>query len=281
MIEDTFQRYVEGISPFDLEAMWRKAYSSGYTQRPDASLQGVMSGLEIALWDIIGKATGRPVYELLGGKVHEKLRSYTYIYPDASKGQDSSIYWNAEASAERAAYYAGLGFTGIKFDPAAPYSAFDPRQPSLELMELCRKFCKLIREAVGNKADLLFGTHGQFTTSGPSVLPGMCLNLTTRCGSRNRHRPKSRKRWLSLHVEHRCPSRQANASSPNMNLPACWNAEPRRSCKWHWVAWAASWKPRRSRAWRKPITRRSRRTCMRARLRRSPTSIMQRRCPTS
>jgi 2-dehydro-3-deoxyphosphogalactonate aldolase len=59
-----------------------------------------------------------------------------------------------------------LGFTGIKFDPAAPYSAFDPRQPSLETLELCGKFCKLIREAVGTKADLLFGTHGQFTTSG-------------------------------------------------------------------------------------------------------------------
>ncbi len=166
MIEDTFGRYVQGMNPFDIEAMWRKAYSSGYTQRPDASLQGVMSGLEIALWDIMGKATGRPVYELLGGKVHEKLRSYTYIYPDYLKGQDDQIFWNAEQSAERAAQYAKMGFTGIKFDPAAPYSAFDPRQPSLESMELCRKFCKLIREAVGNKADLLFGTHGQFTTSG-------------------------------------------------------------------------------------------------------------------
>ncbi len=166
MIEDTFQRYVLGMNPFDLEAMWRKAYSSGYTQRPDASLQGVMSGLEIALWDIMGKATSRPVYELLGGKVHEKLRSYTYIYPDRNKGQDDSIFWNPEQSAERAAQYAKMGFTGIKFDPAAPYSAFDPRQPSLESMELCRKFCKLIREAVGNKADLLFGTHGQFTASG-------------------------------------------------------------------------------------------------------------------
>ncbi len=98
--------------------------------------------------------------------MHEKLRSYTYIYPDLAKGQTDAIYWNAEASAERAAHYAKLGFTGIKFDPAAPYSAFDPRQPSLESMELCAKFCKLIREAVGNKADLLFGTHGQFTAAG-------------------------------------------------------------------------------------------------------------------
>ena len=166
MIEDTFARYVLGMNPFDLETMWRRAYSSGYTQRPDATLQGVMSGLEIALWDIMGKATGRPVYELLGGKVHEKLRSYTYIYPDYAKGQDETIFWNAEQSAERAAAYVKQGFTGIKFDPAAPYSAFDPRQPSLESMELCRKFCKLIRDAVGTKADLLFGTHGQFTPAG-------------------------------------------------------------------------------------------------------------------
>ncbi|NJM30916.1 MAG: mandelate racemase/muconate lactonizing enzyme family protein [Rhizobiales bacterium] len=165
-IEDVFVRYVEGTDPFQIEALWRRVYSSGYTQRPDVSLMGVLSGIEIALWDINGKALGKPVHDLLGGKVHEKLRSYTYIYPDYDKGQDDSIFWNAEQSAERAAYYASIGFTGVKFDPAAPYSAFDPRQPSLESMELCVKFCKLIREAVGTKADLLFGTHGQFTASG-------------------------------------------------------------------------------------------------------------------
>jgi galactonate dehydratase len=166
MIEDVFRRYVLGQSPFDIEKIWRRAYSSGYTQRPDLSMMGVLSGLEIALWDIKGKALGQPVYNLMGGRVHEKLRSYTYIYPDPKKGQDASIFWNAEASAQRAADYAAMGFTGIKFDPAAPYSAFDPRQPSLESIELCAKFCKLMREAVGTKADLLFGTHGQFTPSG-------------------------------------------------------------------------------------------------------------------
>mgnify|MGYP001319160697 CR=1 FL=1 len=163
-IADLFERHVQGMDPFHLEALWRKAYGSGYTQRPDATLSGVLSGIEIALWDIKGKAVGKPVYELLGGLVHERLRSYTYIYPAAE--QDESIYWNAEASAERAAHYVKLGFTGIKFDPAAPYSPFDPRQPSLESMDLCEKFVRLIREAVGNKADLLFGTHGQFTASG-------------------------------------------------------------------------------------------------------------------
>jgi 2-dehydro-3-deoxyphosphogalactonate aldolase len=166
MIEDTFGRYVEGMDPFHIEALWRKVYGSGYTLRPDVSLMGVLSGIEIALWDIIGKETGRPVYELLGGRVHDRLRSYTYIYPDRAAGQDDSIYWNAEVSAERAAHYVSQGFTAIKFDPAAPYSVFDPRQPSLETLALSARFCKLLREAVGTKADLLFGTHGQFTASG-------------------------------------------------------------------------------------------------------------------
>ena len=60
---------------------WREAYSSGFTQRPDLTMMGVVSGLEMACWDIIGKAAGKPVYELLGGLVNERLRSYTYLYP--------------------------------------------------------------------------------------------------------------------------------------------------------------------------------------------------------
>ena len=88
MIEDVFGRHVEGMDPFHIESLWRKVYGSGYTLRPDVSLMGVLSGIEIALWDINGKALGKPVYELLGGRVHERLRSYTYIYPDIAKGQD-------------------------------------------------------------------------------------------------------------------------------------------------------------------------------------------------
>jgi 2-dehydro-3-deoxyphosphogalactonate aldolase len=164
MIADMFERHVAGMDPFHIEALWRKVYGSGFTLRPDTSVMGVLSGIEIALWDIKGKALGKPIYELLGGLVHERVRSYTYIYPTAK--QDERLYWNAEASAERAAHYVKLGFTGIKFDPAAPYSVFDPRQPSQESLALCEKFVRLIREAVGTKADLLFGTHGQFTASG-------------------------------------------------------------------------------------------------------------------
>ncbi|MFO1039259.1 MAG: mandelate racemase/muconate lactonizing enzyme family protein [Geminicoccaceae bacterium] len=164
MIADVVERDVIGVDPFHIEALWRRVHSRGYTQRPDASLMGVMSGIEMALWDIVGKAVDKPVYELLGGKVHERLRTYTYIYPQGE--ETDAIYADPDLSAKRAAEYVAEGFTAVKFDPAGPYTAFDPRQPALERLALSETFMKRLREAVGDRADLLFGTHGQFTASG-------------------------------------------------------------------------------------------------------------------
>lgn len=169
MIEDVCARHVIGADPFKIETMWRNVYGRGYSMRPDLSLVSVLSGIETACWDIVGKALGKPVYELLGGRVHERLRSYTYLYPKDGQGLvdgEPAVYRDPDAAAERAAECAAMGFTGVKFDPSGPYTSFDPRQPSLERLELSAEFCKKIREAVGTKADLLFGTHGQFTTSG-------------------------------------------------------------------------------------------------------------------
>ncbi|MEX0583025.1 MAG: mandelate racemase/muconate lactonizing enzyme family protein [Sneathiella sp.] len=164
MIEDVFARRLLGMNPFHIERIWRRVYSSGYTQRPDSTMMAVLSALEMACWDIIGKEANKPVYELLGGKVHEKLRSYTYLYP--KEGDATDVYSDPDLAAERAAENVALGFTGVKFDPAGPYSAFDPRQPSLGRMDLSEKLVARVREAVGDQADLLFGTHGQLTTSG-------------------------------------------------------------------------------------------------------------------
>jgi len=166
MIEDVCARHVVGSDPFRIEALWRNVYGAGYTLRPDLSLVSVLSGIEMACWDIVGKALDKPVYELLGGRVHEGLRSYTYIYPDVAKGEDESLYADPDRSAARAADYVAQGFTAVKFDPAGPYSAFDPRQPDLESLDRSELFMRRLREAVGSKADLLFGTHGQFTASG-------------------------------------------------------------------------------------------------------------------
>jgi 2-dehydro-3-deoxyphosphogalactonate aldolase len=164
MIEDVFARFFEGQSPFQIEKHWRRVYSAGYTQRADVSLMGVLSALEMACWDIVGKETGQPIYNLLGGQVHERLRAYTYLYPE--EGDRADVYADADMAAERAIEVMKQGFTAVKFDPAGPYSSFDPRQPSLERLDLCEKMVKRVREAVGTNCDILFGTHGQFTTSG-------------------------------------------------------------------------------------------------------------------
>jgi 2-dehydro-3-deoxyphosphogalactonate aldolase len=164
MIEDVCERQVIGTDPFKIERLWRIVYSSGYTQRPDTSLLGVLSGIEMACWDIVGKEVGKPVYELLGGRIHERLRSYTYIYPEP--GDKTNVYADPELAAVRAAEYVKKGFTAVKFDPAGPYSAFDARQLSLEALDHTENFVRILREAVGGGCDLLFGTHGQMTPSG-------------------------------------------------------------------------------------------------------------------
>jgi 2-dehydro-3-deoxyphosphogalactonate aldolase len=164
MIEDVCARHVVGADPFKIERLWREVYSRGYSQRPDISLVGVLSGIEMACWDIVGKELGKPVYELLGGQVHDKLRSYTYLYP--KEGDKTDVYDDPDLAAERAAECVAQGFTAVKFDPARPYSAYDPRQPSMATLERSEAFVRKLREAVGTAADLLFGTHGQFTASG-------------------------------------------------------------------------------------------------------------------
>ncbi|HZA67118.1 MAG TPA: mandelate racemase/muconate lactonizing enzyme family protein [Geminicoccaceae bacterium] len=164
MIEDVCARRVIDTDPFQIERLWRLIYSSGYTQRPDTSLAAILSGIEMACWDIVGKELNRPVYELLGGRVHEKLRSYTYLYPQ--DGDPADVYRDPDLAAMRAAEYVEQGFTAVKFDPVGPYSAFDPRQLSLEALDHTERFVETVREAVGGRCDLLFGTHGQMTAAG-------------------------------------------------------------------------------------------------------------------
>ena len=164
MIEDVCDRHVIGADPFRIERLWRDVYGQGYSGRPDISLVGVLSGIEMACWDIVGKAVGKPVYELLGGLVHERLRGYTYLYGEP--GDTANVYFDPDVAAERAAEYLALGHTALKFDPAGPYTTFDPRQPGLEELDRCERYVRQVREAVGDRCDLLFGTHGQFTPSG-------------------------------------------------------------------------------------------------------------------
>ncbi len=177
MITDVVEQHVVGADPFQIERLWRIVYSRAYAQHPDFALMGVLSAVETACWDIIGKSLNQPIYNLLGGQVHEKLRSYTYIYPEAddfgSAGSDEidpieigNVFGDAVKAPKRAEKYVEQGFTAVKFDPIMPMSAFDPRQLSLRALNNAELVVKNIREAVGDQCDLLIGTHGQPNAAG-------------------------------------------------------------------------------------------------------------------
>lgn len=165
VIGDVFERHMRGTDPAAIELMFRRAYSAGFSQRPDPTVIGAFSGLEIACWDILGKAAGRPVHALWGGRVRERLRSYSYLYPPA--GADPATFYNdPDASAEAAAAMVAAGFTAVKFDPAGAYGIHGGRQPEMADLDRSEAFLARLRQAVGGRADLIFGTHGQFTPDG-------------------------------------------------------------------------------------------------------------------
>lgn len=165
VIEDVFARHMLGENPENIELMFRRAYSSGFTQRPDLTVMGAFSGLEIACWDILGKARDRPVHALLGGRMNQRVRAYTYLYP--LPHHDLGGFWTSpEMAAESALDCVDRGYTAVKFDPAGPYTLRGGHMPGMRDIEMSVAFCKAIRDAVGSRADLLFGTHGQFTTAG-------------------------------------------------------------------------------------------------------------------
>lgn len=165
VIEDVFARHMAGENPENIELMFRRAYSSGFTQRPDLTVMGAFSGLEIACWDILGKDRDRPVWALIGGRMNDRIRAYTYLFPLPQ--HDIRAFWTApEMAAESAAACVARGYTAVKFDPAGPYTIRGGHAPAMSDISRSVAFCKAVRDAVGDRADLLFGTHGQFSTAG-------------------------------------------------------------------------------------------------------------------
>jgi L-rhamnonate dehydratase len=124
-----------GIDPFEVERLWDRLYrGSIYYGRRGVAVQAI-SGIDIACWDIMGKATGRPVYQLLGAGYRERVRAYA-----------STLFRSTpEAMAEAARGYLARGFTAIKFG----WGVFgqDPGR-DVELVAAAR-------EAVGDSVELM------------------------------------------------------------------------------------------------------------------------------
>ena len=93
MVEDMAERYLVGRDPHDIENFFRRAYSSGFTQRPDVSGMGCFSALEMACWDIIGKEAGKPVYKLLGGHGEAGMARRSFESPEPDHGRQPVSHW--------------------------------------------------------------------------------------------------------------------------------------------------------------------------------------------
>lgn len=169
--EGIFDTFLRGKDPLNREALFSLMYNGLTAQHSDYLAVGMISAFDIALWDICGKHFNAPVYDLLGGRHRDRIRTYTYIYDDACDGNliDATHDWtrNPEGLARSARRIVDEGFTALKFDPLRQawrgHLPTPPWDVSLEEFEHAEKAVAAIREAIGNRADICIGTHGQIT----------------------------------------------------------------------------------------------------------------------
>ena len=110
LILDFGRRYVVGMSPFNIEDLWFRLYQVEHNTGP--IMFAAMAGIETAMWDLVGKALGQPVYNLVGGAVRKKLQVYANGWY-AFQGDLGKL-------ADRAQEVVSRGYTAMKFDPFGP-----------------------------------------------------------------------------------------------------------------------------------------------------------------
>lgn len=140
-------RYLVGRSPFHIKQFTFTAYTDYANKRGSMELYCAISGLEQALWDIVGKAANQPVYYLLGGACRDKIRVYANGW---SRGSDpDQLAQQAQAVVQR-------GFTALKFDPfPGPWRTHMDRQAEQIAVDRVRA----VREAVGPDIEILVEVH--------------------------------------------------------------------------------------------------------------------------
>ncbi|HEV2398804.1 MAG TPA: mandelate racemase/muconate lactonizing enzyme family protein [Candidatus Sulfotelmatobacter sp.] len=149
LILDFGKRYVMGRSAFDIEDLWFKLYQIEHNTGP--VMFSAMAGIEMALWDIVGKACGQPVYNLVGGRVRSKVKAYANGWYTST--QDLGYL------TERAQDVKSRGYKALKFDPFGPGG----REISkAELRQAC-KTVEAVRRAIGDDMEILLEFHGRFS----------------------------------------------------------------------------------------------------------------------
>ncbi|MFG1417562.1 mandelate racemase/muconate lactonizing enzyme family protein [Xanthobacter sp. V0B-10] len=153
--EKIVQKYVEAMAPylvgrsaFTIRHMAQVMFDDFAIRRTSVDFLCAWSAIEIALWDLVGKAAGQPVYNLLGGPCREQVRIY------------ANGWWygvtNIEQTVEKALQVKAMGFTALKWDPfPGPWRTFISRAEEDYAVENVRA----VREALGPDVDLLIDAH--------------------------------------------------------------------------------------------------------------------------
>lgn len=151
-----FAPMVIGEDPLRIEHLYQKMYRQSFWRTGVIGLSA-LSGLEQALWDIKGKHLGVPVYELLGGRVRDKVRMYTHL----GGGDMRAVYESFETGPilERTHQAIEQGYTALKV-VFVPYS--EPLESRTTVKHFASLF-KALREEVGDAIDIMVDFHGRTT----------------------------------------------------------------------------------------------------------------------
>jgi galactonate dehydratase len=141
-----------GSDPFQVEIILQKLLRDPYTDGAQIH-NSAASAIEFALWDIIGKATNQPVYNLWGGRCHQKLRAYANGWYRGPR--------KPESFAEKAKIVAARGYTALKFDPFGS----NWRMVSRADFDLSIDIIAAVRDTVGDSVDLLIEGHSRFNVA--------------------------------------------------------------------------------------------------------------------
>lgn len=149
LLHEWAEERILGVCPFDIEQVFGDLVRDQYQGGP--TVMTVISALEVACWDIIGKACGQPVYRLLGGRARDMLPAYANgWYGGAMTSQDY---------ARKSREVVARGYRSMKFDP------FEQawKDMSQAQMQAAQDIVAAVREAVGDQVDLMIEVHGRLS----------------------------------------------------------------------------------------------------------------------
>jgi galactonate dehydratase len=149
-IEDLAKRHVVGRSPFDIEDMLRHMQRDEFVRVCPIMLSAI-GGIEIALWDIVGKALDQPVYNLFGGRVRADVPAYANGWYRGAR--------TPEEFGQRARVPVSMGYSALKFDP---FGTADREMTRAEVLASCERV-GAVRDAVGPDVEILVECHGRFS----------------------------------------------------------------------------------------------------------------------